>query len=112
MELDSSGQLTSTILSGILIIMGAGTPVIAFFLIKDVIKNIVAGLEIKLNSNYQYVNDFEFEGRKNCRIVDIGFTKVTIQDLATEQIIVIYNKDFVSAKIWKNHALRRRKEDA
>ena len=102
-------QLMKTIMSGIVIVLGAGTPVILFFLIKDLIRNIVAGLEIKLNSNYQYVNNFEFEGRKECRIVDIGFTEVTIQDLSTEQIISIYNKDFLSAKVWKNHTLKEHK---
>jgi len=102
-------QLTESVMQGIGIIAGAAVPVIIIMLVKDFIKNFVSGFQIKVNSNYQYMNNFEFKGRKSCRVVDIGINKITIQDLKTEQIITIFNKDFIKAEIWKN--LKNKEEE-
>lgn len=95
-------ELNSSVLDGLGILIGAGVPLIVIILVRDIISNFVAGIQIKMNSNYQYINDFEFEGRKKCRIVNIHPTTVEIQDMLSNQSIIMFNRDFMKAKIWRN----------
>ena len=87
---------------GLGILIGVGIPVVTSLLVKDYIINFVAGIKIKLNTNFQYINSFEFDGRKNCRVFNIHMSYVEIQDMDADQLISIYNKDFVKTQIWRN----------
>ena len=53
---------------------------------------------------------FEFEGRKKCRVSNIHFTTVEIQDMASDQFITVFNREFMKAKIWRN--IERSKKDS
>ena len=97
-----NGDFFSSVYTSLGYLVGLGLPIIIGLLIKDTVLNITAGIQIKLNSNFQYINTFEFETRKNCRIFNIQFNTVEVQDLDTDQILVIFNKDFMKTKIWRN----------
>ena len=101
-------ELDSAILQGLGILFGVGVPVVVIMLVKEWLSNVVAGIQIKMNSNYQYVNCFEFDGRKKCRIINIHMTIAEIQDMESNQRIVLFNRDFIKAKIWRNIERARR----
>lgn len=103
-----SQELDSAILQGLGILFGVGIPVVAIMLVREWLSNMVAGIQIKMNSNYQYVNCFEFEGRKKCRIINIHITSVEIQDMESNQSIVMFNREFIKAKVWRNIERARR----
>ena len=102
-------EFSDAMITGIGMLLGAGIPVVAIMLIKDFLNNFVAGIQIKLNTNFQYINSFEYEGRKKCRVSNIHFTTVEIQDMECDQFITIFNRDFMKAKIWRN--IERSKKD-
>lgn len=95
-------ELNNDMMQGLGLLIGAGAPLVMILLMRDVISNFVAGIQIKMNSNYQYINDFEFEGRKKCRIVNIHPTTVEIQDMLSNQSITMFNREFIRAKVWRN----------
>lgn len=104
-------QLDQSIWQGLGILFGAGVPLVVILLIKDWLSNFVAGIQIKLNSNFQYINSFEFDGRKNCRISNIHLVKVEIQDLESDQFITLFNREFLKAKVWRNIERKARNHD-
>ncbi len=95
-------EFNDSVLNGLGILFGAGIPVVIIMFVKDWISNFVAGLQIRLYSNYQYINSFEWEGRKHCRISNIHFTTVEVQDTENDQFITIMNRDFLKTRIWRN----------
>ena len=95
-------EFSDAMLTGIGMLLGAGVPIVTIMFVKDFLNNLVAGMQIKLNSNYQYINSFGYEGRKKCRVSNIHFTTVELQDMESDQFITIFNKDFIRAKVWRN----------
>lgn len=102
-------ELDHAILQGLGILFGVGVPVVAIMLVREWLSNFVAGIQIKMNTNFQYVNSFQFEGRKRCRVVNIHMTTVEIQDMDCDQFITIFNREFLRAKVWRN--IERAKKD-
>ena len=102
-------QFSDAMVKGIGMLLGAAIPVILVMLIKDFLSNFVAGIQIKLNTNFQYINSFEYEGRKKCRVSNIHFTTVEIQDMECDQFITVFNREFMKAKVWRN--IERAKKD-
>lgn len=101
-------DLFDAILTGSGLLLGAGLPVILVMLVKDFLANFVAGIQIKLNTNFQYINSFEFEGRRKCRVSNIHLSTIEIQDMESDQFITVYNKDFLKVKVWRNIERSRR----
>ena len=95
-------EVNDSILTGLGVLIGAGVPLVVIMLAREWLSNFVAGIQIKMNSNYQYINCFEFEGRKKCRIINILSTKVELQDMESNQHMVMFNREFIKAKIWRN----------
>ena len=87
---------------GLYIVLFAAIPIVVILLVKDYIRNIVACIQIKLSSNYQFVNSFQFDERKKCRIFNIGLQETIVQDIEKEQMLVIPNIEFIKMKIWRN----------
>ena len=90
------------VLQAFYVLIFAAIPIILFFLLKDSIRNIVAFLQIRMSTNYQFVNTFEFEGRPKCRIFNIGMQSTIIQDITKEQMMFIPNCEFRKMRIWLN----------
>ena len=88
-------------------LIGIGIPLLIIYLVKDYVSNIASYFIIRTNSTFQLHNNFEYEGRKNCRILEFTWTKVHIEDMGTNQVIKVFNKNFVNAKIWENKARLR-----
>ena len=83
-------------------LIGAGVPLILLWISKDILANIVAGIQIRMKTSFSLNNNFEIYNRKNCRIEEQRLTQVTIIDVDTKQRMHIFNKDFVKQRIWEN----------
>ena len=87
---------------GFAYLLGIGLPFLAVYIVKDFVINVVSCFLIKGKSSFQLHNNFEFRGRKNCKITETTLTQVHIFDVDTRQILRIYNKDFVKVNFWEN----------
>jgi len=92
-------KIFSLLLAGFWIICGIGFPLIAYFVLKDYIKNVGAWALIKLNTNYQFQNDFRMDGER-CQILQIRLQHTIILNVETAEITIIRNKDFLSKEVW------------
>ncbi len=81
-------------------------PLLMFFLMKNYFLNFVAYVIIKLNTSYQFQNNFCMD-EKRCQIMAIRFQYVVVIDVDTEEYTQIENRQFVKMKIW--HKPPRRK---
>ena len=93
--------------AGFWVFLAIGLPILAFFLFKDFAINFLYWIVIKLNTSYQFQNNFIMDG-KNCQVVQISVQNVFITDLDTGDIIQIRNKDFVDKDIWHKPPQRRK----
>jgi len=99
----------SLIIQALYILFFAGIPVILFFLIKDYVRNVAAFIQIKMGSNFQFINSFEYGGRKKCRIFSMTLQKTVIQDVEKEQLLFVPNCEFAKMKVWLNTEVKNSK---
>jgi len=99
--MDISNEIMESMVNGTGLFFGIGIPLVLTALIKDYVANVASGILIKMSSNFQYINSFEFEGRENCRIFNMHLTTVEIQDMDKDQILTVFNSNFVRAKLWR-----------
>ena len=84
-------KIFSLMLSGFWILCGVIIPLVCWSIVKDYFKNFTAWVLIKLNTTYQFQNDFIMDG-KRCQVLEIRFGETIIMDIETGDTIRMRNK--------------------
>jgi len=76
-------------------------PLLGFFLIKNYFLNFVAFIIIKLNTDFQFHNDFEMDGR-HCKMLSLKSQYVMVWDFDNRQSTKVGTREFLKQRVWVN----------